>query len=491
MILLRRYHVWMNDNKPPQVTDLKDAQLLIDQLWLMISSLTEKVYSLEKQIKDQKGKLSKNSKNSSKPPSTDGYNKPDPKSQRKPSVRPSGGQPGHKGSTLKKVDKPDSVDISPLDTCSHCSASLDATPVLATERRQVFDLPKVALHVTEYQVEVKRCTYCDKKSKSEFPKNVTNNTQYGTNIQAILTYFSQYQLLPYKRIQEMFKDIFNVSLSQGTIKNVLSRGAGELDGFMDQTKKALLNSPVNHFDETGMRVDTGLHWLHVASNENLTYYFLHESRGRIAIDEMGILPDYQGYAMHDHWVSYYTYFKCIHLLCNAHHLRELIYAAEQYGQIWPTQLMQCLLDIKKAVEEALNEDLSSLPEEQLKQFNQQYDEILTLGKAEIPILVKEKKKGRAKRHKSHNLHARLEAHKGEVLGFMNNLFLPFDNNLAERDVRMAKLKQKISGCFRTENGGETFSRLRSYISTVRKQGVNQFDALIDLFNNDPFIPSVN
>jgi transposase len=482
----------MND-KPPQVTDLKEAQLLIDQLWLMVNSLTKKVHSLEKQVKEQKGKLSKNSKNSSKPPSSDGYNKPEPKSQRKPSGRPSGGQPGHKGNTLNKVDKPDTVEVSPLETCSHCSASLNTTPVLATQCRQVFDLPKVVLHVTEHQVQVKRCTCCGEKSKSEYPKNVTNHTQYGTNIQAILTYFSQYQLLPYKRIQEMFKDIFNVSLSQGTIKNVLSRGSDGLDGFIVQTKAALLNSPINHFDETGMRVDTGLHWLHVASNEKLTYYFLHESRGRIAIDEMGILPDYQGYAMHDHWLSYYTYLECIHLLCNAHHLRELIYAAEQYEQVWPTELIQCLLDIKNAVEEALNEDLPSLTEEQLKQFNQQYDEILVQGKAEIPILpeVKKKKTGRPKRHKSHNLHARLLEHKDEVLGFMNNFFLPFDNNLAERDVRMAKLKQKISGCFRTEDGGDIFSRLRSYISTVRKQGVNQFDALIDLFNNDPFIPPVN
>jgi transposase len=479
----------MND-KAPQVTDLKEAQLQINQLWAIVNSLTEKVHSLEKQVKEQKGKLSKNSKNSSKPPSTDGYNKPDPQSQRKPSGRPSGGQPKHKGSTLNRVDKPDVVDIHPLEICSHCSASLNATPVLSIERRQVFDLPKVALHVTEHQVQVKRCTCCGEKSKSEYPKNVTNHTQYGTNIQAILTYFSQYQLLPYKRIQEMFKDIFNVSLSQGTIKNVLARGSDGLGEFMTQTKAALLNSPINHFDETGMRVDTGLHWLHVASNENLTYYFLHESRGRIAIDEMGILPDYQGYAMHDHWQSYYTYLECIHLLCNAHHLRELIYAAEQYEQLWPTQLIQCLLDIKKAVEEAQNEGLLNLSEEQLKQFNQQYDEILAQGKAEIPILAEanEKKKGRPKRHKSHNLHARLVEHKDEVLGFMNNLFLPFDNNLAERDVRMAKLKQKISGCFRTEDGGDIFSRLRSYISTVRKQGVNQFDALIDLFNNDPFIP---
>ena len=211
------------------------------------------------------------------------------------------------------------------------------------------------------------------------------------------------------------------------------------------------------------------------------------------MNEMGILPDYQGYAMHDHWISYCTYLECVHLLCNAHHLRELIYVAEQYGQVWPTKLIQCLLDIKIAVAEAANEGLSSLSVEQLNQFNEQYDEILAQGKAEIPILPvpKIKKRGKSKRHKSHNLHARLVDHKAEVMGFMNDFFLPFDNNLAERDIRMAKLKQKISGCFRTGGGGEVFSKFRSYISTVRKQGLNQFDALIDLFNNEPFIPSVN
>jgi hypothetical protein len=281
-------------------------------------------------------------------------------------------------------------------------------------------------------------------------------------------------------------------LFRGTIKNVLARGSDGLDEFMTQTKVALLNSPLNHFYETGMRVDTHLQWLHVALNEALTYYFLHENRGSIAMNEMGILPDYQGYAMHDHWISYYTYLECVHLLCNAHHLRELIYAAEQYGQVWPTKLIQCLLDIKIAVAEAANEGLSSLSEEQLKHFNEQYDEILAQGKAEIPILPAPKKKkiGKPKRHKSHNFHGRLVDHKAEVLGFMNDFFLPFDNNLVERDIRMAKLKQKISGCFRT-GWGDIFSQFRSYISTVRKQGLNQFDALIDLFNNEPFIPSVN
>jgi hypothetical protein len=188
------------------------------------------------------------------------------------------------------------------------------------------------------------------------------------------------------------------------------------------------------------------------------------------MNEMGILPNYQGYAMHDHWISYYTYLECVHLLCNAHHLRELIYAAEQYGQVWPTKLIQCLLDMKIAVAEAENEGLTGLSEEQLKQFNEQYDEILAQGKAEIPILPapKKKKRGQPKRHKSHNFNGRLVDHKAEVLGFMNNFFLPFDNNLAERDIRMAKLKQKIFGCFRTGGGGDIFSQFRSYISTVRK-----------------------
>jgi len=495
----------MND-KAPQATNLDDAQTLINQLWEItraqektidvltqqVSSLTKQVDSLTVEVKILKGKLAKNSNNSSKPPSSDGYSKPAPKSLRKKTGKPSGGQRGHKGQTLRMVVKPDVVEKHGITACTHCCADLSHAPVIDVERRQIFDLPPITLQVTEHQAHIKHCKTCGKNSKATFPDGIGKGAQYGTNIQAILTYFNQYQLLPYQRTQEMFQDLFNIHLSQGTIKNVLSRGADALSKFTEHLKTTLLASPTNYFDETGLRVETKLNWLHVASNEKLTYYFIHNKRGKEAMDEMGILPDYQGYAVHDHWMSYYRY-NCQHVLCNAHHLRELTFIEEQYQQPWATKMKDCLLGIKAAVEDANALGHSALTQAQIVGFEHYYDGIVCEAKQQIPIIEapKLKKRGRVKKHKSHNLLNRLIEHKNEVLAFMYNFSLPFDNNLAERDIRMTKLKQKISGCFRSEDGGDIFCSLRSYLSTVKKQGINRLDALIDLFNGNPFIPSMN
>jgi len=495
----------MNE-KAPQATNLKEAQTLIDQLWdvvrvqsktidvltQQVSSLTMQVDSLTVEVNTLKEKLSKNSHNSSKPPSSDGYSKPAPKSLRQKTGKPSGGQRGHKGQTLQMVATPDIVKQHAITSCTHCCADLSHAPIIDVERRQTFDLPPIELEVTEHQAQIKHCEICNKNSKATFPEGVCKGAKYGSNIQAILTYFNQYQLLPYQRTQEMFQDLFNIHLSQGTIKNVLSRGADALTDFTEQLKTTLLASPTNYFDETGLRVKTKLNWLHVASNEQLTYYFIHPKRGKEAMDEMGILPEYQGYAVHDHWMSYYRY-NCQHVLCNAHHLRELTFVEEHYQQPWALKMKACLLGIKSAVKDAIFSGRAALSQAQIVGFEQYYDGIVLEAKQQIPILEtpKLKKRGRVKKHKSHNLLSRLIEHKSEVLAFMYNFTLPFDNNLAERDIRMTKLKQKISGCFRSEEGGVHFCSLRSYLSTVKKQGINRLDALIDLFNGKPFIPSMS
>jgi transposase len=488
----------MND-KAPQATNLKEAQTLIDQLWDVvrvqsktIDSLTQQVSSLTAEVNTLKEKLSKNSNNSSKPPSSDGYSKPTPKSLRQKTGKPSGGQRGHKGQTLRMVATPNIIKKHAITSCMHCCADLSHAPIIDVEHRQTFDLPPIELEVTEHQAQIKHCKICNKNSKASFPDGVGKGAQYGSNIQAILTYFNQYQLLPYQRTQEMFQDLFNIHLSQGTIKNVLSRGADALIEFTEQLKNTLLASPTNYFDETGLRVETKLNWLHVASNEKLTYYFIHQKRGKEAMDEMGILPDYQGYAVHDHWMSYYQY-NCLHVLCNAHHLRELTFVEEQYQQPWAKKMKECLLGIKSAVEDAILSGKSALSQAQIIGFEHYYDGIALEAKQQIPIIEtpKLKKRGRVKKHKSHNLLNRLIDHKSEVLAFMYHFALPFDNNLAERDIRMTKLKQKISGCFRSEEGGVHFCSLRSYLSTVKKQGINRLDALVDLFNGKPFIPSIN
>jgi transposase len=249
--------------------------------------------------------------------------------------------------------------------------------------------------------------------------------------------------LPYQRTQEMFQDLFNIHLSQGTIKNVLSRGANALADFTEHLKTHLLQSPVNYFDETGLRVEAKLNWLHVASNEQLTYYFIHGKRCKEAMDELGILPHYQGYAVH-HWMSYYRY-NCLHVLCNAHHLRELTFVEDQYQQPWATKMKECLLGIKAGVEDAISLGACALTQAQIVGVEHYYDGIVFEVKQQVPIIKAPtlKKRGRVKKHKSHNLLNRLIEHKSEVLAFMYNFSLPFDNNLAERDIRMTKLKQKV------------------------------------------------
>ena len=393
----------MNE-KAPQAKNLKEAQTLIDQLWGVvrvqaktIDSLTQQVSNLTTEVNNLKEKSSKNSHNSSKPPSSDGYSKPAPKSLRQKTGKPSGGQRGHKGKTLRMVATPDVVEKHAITSCTHCYADFSHAPIIDVERRQLFDLPPIELEVTEHQAQIKHCKTCNKNSKARFPDGVGKGAQYGSNIQAILTYFNQYQLLPYQRTQEMFQDLFNIHLSQGTIKNVLSRGADALTDFTEQLKTTLLASPTNYFDETGLRVETKLNWLHVASNENLTYYFIHPKRGKEAMDKMGILPVYQGYAVHDHWMSYYQY-NCQHVLCNAHHLRELTFVEEQYQQPWAKKMKECLRGIKSAVEDAILSGKSALSQAQIVGFEHYYDGIALEGKQQVPIIdaPKLKKRGRVK-----------------------------------------------------------------------------------------------
>ena len=293
-----------------------------------------------------------------------------------------------------------------------------------------------------------------------------------------------------KRLQELFSDLFHVNISQGTLNNILTRGHHHLESFESEAKEILRQSDVVHFDESGIRVKKHRHWLHVASTDQITCYHIDPKRGQTAMDEMGVLADYQGYAVHDHWASYYRY-GCQHVLCNAHHLRELTFAEEQYQQQWAAKLKACLLDAKKEVDDAIEAGCSSLDSARVTYFDRRYSRLLRAGLAEVPVLPKGKVKtrGKEKQHKVKNLHDRLVNHKKEVLTFLYDFTLPFDNNLAERDVRMVKVNQKISGCFRSEQGANVFSRIRGYISSVRKQGHNAFNALCDAFEGRALTPT--
>ncbi len=448
------------------------------------------ITKLTKEIEGLKNKLAKNSRNSSKPPSSDGYDRPNPKSQRKKGGRPSGGQRGHKGSTLKQVEHPNRIEEHSVKKCKNCGAKLSTSEFGKYETRQVFDLPKIEVVVTEHRAQIITCPCCEIQTKAAFPTGVTQVVQYGTRLQATTTYLSQYQLLPYKRLQELLCDLFQVTLSQGTLNRILHKGYNHLELFDSEAKEILRQSDVVHFDESGIRVKKDRHWLHVASTDQITHYHIDPNRGQLAMDKMGVLPDFQGYAVHDHWASYYRY-NCQHVLCNAHHLRELTFAEEQHQQQWASKIKVCLQEAKKEVDNAIEAGNASLESSRVTYFSRRYSRLLRAGLTEVPVLPKDKNKtrGKVKQHKVKNLHDRLTNHKKEVLAFLYDFSLPFDNNLAERDVRMVKVKQKISGCFRSEQGARVFSRIRGYISSVRKQGYNVFTALIDTFEGRALIPT--
>jgi transposase len=464
---------------------------LIRALFAHVQDLSSQVKRLTARVVELEARLSKNSRNSSKPPSSDGYGKPAPKSRRKKGKRASGGQPGHQGNTLLQVDNPDHTEVHELNVCPICGRSLEGVPVVKHECRQIFDVPTLASVVTEHRAEVKVCPHCGQTVKAGFPDQVTQPVQYGPDLQATATYLSQYQLLPFKRLQELFDDIFGVRLSQGTLNNILSKGYDALNEFEATVKDQITTDSVVHFDETGIRVKSKLHWLHVASTEHLTHYQMHPKRGQEAMDAIGILRQFQGRAIHDHWSSYFAY-DCTHGLCNAHHLRELVHAEEQYGQQWALKLKACFLDAYEEVQQAKKPEQSSLPANRLTYYGRRYSRILREGYAELPILPPPAKsqRGRKKQHKVKNLHDRLVNHKHETLAFMYDFNVPFDNNLAERDVRMTKVKQKISGCFRSDHGAGVFCRIRSYISTARKQSKNTLATLKSAFLGQPFIPEM-
>jgi len=455
---------------------------LIMELIRMNKELTDRVQALE-------DRLAKNSRNSGKPPSSDGYQKPAPKSLRKRHGRKSGGQPGHSGNTLKAVDKPDFIEIHSVNECKSCHRSLKRVSVKKIEKRQVFDLPKVAMSVTEHQAEIKICPHCGEKNKADFPESVTRAVQYGPEFKAQVVYLNQYQLLPLERTAETIEAIYGHCPSQASLIAACKEINLQVQPIHKAIKKHLTErEAVVHFDETGLRVGGKTHWLHSASTVGLTYYAVHPKRGKIAMDAVGILSNLRGYAIHDGWPSYYKY-PVKHGLCNAHHLRRLAFLEERYPQDWVQRMSELLMKIKEVVVQAKQYDQTCLNEKQLLDFENQYNLLVDEGmKANPPPMPIKKKRGRVKQTPSRNLLVELMDHKAYVLAFMYDFNVPFDNNLAERDIRMMKLKQKISGCFRTTNGANIFCEIRGYLSTARKNGVQVLEALRLAISGKPFLP---
>jgi len=472
-----------------------EAAALIVELSRRIASIEDRQHLLEREnqrlherVRELEQRLATNSRNSSKPPSTDGLKKPSPKSLRRKGLRKSGGQPGHTGHTLKMVTAPDYTEVHRVEVCEHCGRSLSDRHPDYVEKRQVHDLPPRRLVVTEHQAERKRCP-CGHMNKASFPEGVDAPVHYGPRARAAAVYLNTYQFLPYERTCELLDDMFACPMSEGTLANILADCHERLEHPVARIKQQVTQAAVAHFDETGSRVGGTLQWLHAASTVNATYYDIHRKRGRKALDAIGILPGFIGRAVHDFWKPYFGY-SCLHGLCNAHHLRELVFVHEQYHQPWADRMIHCFLDIKDAVDRAA-QTTDRLPEKQIKAFEARYQHILDEGYAQNPLsppATAQKKRGRRKKTKPRNLLERLEEHREAVLAFMYDFTVPFDNNLVERDIRMMKVQQKVSGMFRTDQGATAFCRIRSYLSTARKNAIGAMDALARVFNGTPFVP---
>ncbi len=445
---------------------LEMAKSLIVTLVEAVADLTDRVEGLEAQ-------LAKNSSNSSKPPSSDGLKKPQQtKSSRKPSGKKTGGQPGHKGASLSQVEKPDQIIIHPATSCKGCGRCLASTKIDGFEKRQVFDLPPLNLIVTEHRAEQKSCL-CGCVTMGSFPPEAAAPVQYGPWVQALVVYLSTYQFIPYGRLKEFFSELFGVKMSPATMKRIMAVAAEKTAPTVEKIKNAIINAVLVHFDETGLRVEKALHWLHSHSTSLLTYFAVSCFRGAKAMQEIGILPKFRGKAIHDAWAPYYGFEDCIHFLCNAHHLRELTFAFEQSKEKWAGRMHGLLLEIHRVVFESKKNGKTELSPYLLNKFETVYQAIIIAGKklhTHRGSPEQTGNRGRKKQHKGKNLLDRLDRNRNQVLGFMHDFNIPFTNNLAEGDIRMQKVKQKISGGFRTRIGANVFAHLRSYISTARKHG---------------------
>jgi len=477
--------------------DLDMQQRAIEDLSQEIDRLQHQIAGLKQELRETRGDnhrlrrrnvelealITKDSHNSSRPPSTDPPWAKRTKSLWRPSGKRPGGQPGHVGHTLRFTLKPTRVVMHRPAQCRYCSSPLREGRSTGAERRQVIDLVPVRLRVTEHCVDVVRCPSCGRRTKAEFPESVRASAQYGSSVLARALYLHDYQLLPYARTAEAMRELFGCALSAGTLATAVRQCAAGLVGTELKIKRGVRRAAVIHANETGVRVGGRLRYVHVASTAWLTHYGADARRGKAAIDEIGVLPEYRGTCVHDGWLSYTFYPKCRHALCGAHLLRELIFFEElsEETKTWAAALKELLLEMKAEVERVSTEGRKQLAAQRRAALTLSYDRLIAEGlKAPPPPDVPEQvqKQGR-------NLLLRLERRKEEVLRFVTDFSVPFDNNQAERDLRMIKLQQKTSGCFRTQEGARRFCRIRSYPSTMRKQGRGVLQALEGAWRGEP------
>ena len=451
-----------------------------------LAEVLEKLAQALERIHELEGRLAKDSHNSSKPPSSDGPGRRR-RSQRQRSEKPTGGQPGHAGHTLMQVSSPDEVVCHRPMVCDHCQQPLEGMAGCVVERRQVHDLPEVRLVVREYQVEEVWCPACQQASRGSFPAGVEAPAQYGSNVRALAVYLHEYQLIPLARVSELLADLAGCQVSEGTLLSWVELAAERLAPTVERIADWLSAGPLQHADETGVRIAGKLHWMHVNSTRWLTHLAWHAKRGKQALEDIGIWPRFAGRAMRDRWASYDRY-ACQHSICGAHLVRDCLYISEQEQQSWAAEMADLLVSMARAADEWRQRGASFVPAEERDAWVAQYFDLLASGFAAQPFPSAEdvpKRRGRHKQSAAKNLLDDLLRRAEQVLAFLDDLRIPFTNNQAERDLRMVKVQQKIAGTFRSDAGITAFCRIRSYLGTMRKQGQAMLAALAAVFAGRP------
>jgi transposase len=468
----------------PSYEELKELvaaqQLVIEQQRAHIAGLEARIVELERRV-------GRTPRNSSMPPSAEGLSKPPANraERRAQKKRRPGKQPGDEGHHLAQVSDPDEVITHRPRRCARCEGDLSEAEIVSLERRQVFEVPQTRAHVTEHRLAKVRCS-CGAETKAPAPPEATAPACYGPGVRALAVYLSVYQHVPYDRLTEIFVDVLSMPVSVGAITAMVAEAGGGLGLFLDVVADLLKDAPAVHFDETGGRVEGSLHWIHVACTSLYTLLYCHQRRGTAAMDEMGVIAKLTGVAVHDGWKPYRSY-DVVHALCNAHHIRELAGVVEHFDQDWADQMIDLLLDAKEAVEAASARGRNRLDDTDLHSIRVRYGKLVAKGRAanEQPSAVAD---GKWYQNTAVNLLDRLDTQRDDVLRFAADFGVPFDNNQGERDIRMVKLQQKISGSWRTKTGADHFCAIRSYVSTMKKHRYDVLAGLRQLFEGKVWLP---
>jgi transposase len=485
---LREENTFLHEQLAQRDERIQQLEAALDQQHVLTQQMQEQIGSLTQQVKALQERQAKDSHNSSLPPSSDRFTH-QRKSLRKKSEKKAGGQEGHPGASLHWSSTPDEIIEKHVEQCEACQHDLHEVAVCHVERRQVHDVPPPRVIVQEYRAEQKQCPVCQHITAARFPQGVAAPMQYGPTIGAVAVYLVQQQLVPLARAAEVMLDLLGVQMSEGTICTLIQRCATQLTDVEQQIKETLVKAEVIHQDETGLSVLGKRSWMHVTSTKTLTHYHIDTSRGQQALDAIGILAQFKGISIHDRWSSYFLY-GCEHALCLVHLLRDLVFLAEEQHAVWAADLKDLLLDMKTATEQARGEGKHGLHPLEVVAWEAAFLRVLDEGDLLTPrATAPPGKKGRCKQSAARNLLDSLRKHQKAVFCFLEDLRVDFDNNLAERDLRMVKVQQKVSGCFRSLSGAQAFSHIRGYLSTLRKQGLPLLPALLGTLCGHPVLPS--